>query len=252
MALPIELIVVLIIMALIMETVDSSLGMMYGTLLSPILIGYGFEPVVVVPAILVSQALGGVGGTISHHKFKNADFRGLSKDTKVALAIVIPGLAVVIIGVLAALNLPGLWVKTYIGILVIVMSMLCLSPIRYKFAWWKHYVVGVLAAFNKALTGGGFGPVTSTGGIIGGLEARMSIAVTTFAEVCICSAAFVVYMFFSGKFDTVLTLPLCAGAIIGGIIGPYISSRVSHRLLRKCIGVIGIVSGIWLLWRVLV
>lgn len=246
-----ELIVVLIVMALIMETVDSSLGMMYGTLLSPILVGYGFEPVVVVPAILVSQALGGVGGTIAHHKFKNADFRGLTKDTKVALAIVIPGLGVVIIGVLAALNLPSLWVKTYIGILVIVMSVLCLSPIRYKFAWWKHYVVGMLAAFNKSLTGGGFGPVTSTGGIISGLEARVSIAITTFAEVCICSAAFVVYMFFSGKVDTVLVGSLCVGAFFGGIIGPYISSRISHRLLRKGIGILGIVSGIWLLYRVL-
>ncbi|MCK4491684.1 MAG: sulfite exporter TauE/SafE family protein, partial [Candidatus Altiarchaeales archaeon] len=91
MALPIELIVVLIIMALIMETVDSSLGMMYGTLLSPILIGYGFEPQVVVPAILISQAIGGISGTISHHRFENANFRGLTRDTKVMLAMVIPG-----------------------------------------------------------------------------------------------------------------------------------------------------------------
>lgn len=246
----IELVLVLIIMALIMEMVDSSLGMMYGTLLSPILIGYGFEPLVVVPAILISQAVGGIGGTISHHKFKNADFKGLTRDTKIMLAMVIPGLLVVIFGVFANTNLPKLWVKTYIGILVIVMSILCLSPIRYKFAWWKHYVVGVLAAFNKALTGGGFGPVTSTGGIIGGLEAKVSVATTTFAEVIICLAAFAMYIFFTG-INMVFALSLCIGAVIGGIVGPYICSKGRHHLLRICIGILGIVSGLWLLVRLI-
>ena len=246
----IELIIALIVMALIMEIVDSSLGMMYGTLLSPILIGYGFELEVVVPAILISQAIGGISGTISHHRFENADFRGLTRDTKVMLAMVIPGLMVVTVGVFAAANLPSLWIKTYIGILVIVMSTLCLSPIKYKFAWWKHYVVGALAAFNKALTGGAFGPVTSTGGIIGGLSAKVSIATTTFAEFCICSASFIAYLFFVGV-DWTFALSLCVGAVIGGIIGPYICSRVSHRKLRKSVGILGIVSGIWVLWRVL-
>ena len=246
-----ELIIILIVMAFIMEIVDSSLGMMYGTLLSPILIGYGFKPVVVVPAILISQAVGGIGGSISHHRFKNADFRGLTQDTKVVLAMVIPGLLVVIIGVFASVNLPRLWVKTYIGIVVLIMSALCLSPIRYKFAWWKHYAVGALAAFNKALTGGGFGPVTSTGGIIGGLEAKVSIATTTLAEVCICSAAFVVYLFFAG-IDIVFALSLCIGAVIGGIVGPYICSKGRHHLLRICVSILGITSAIWLFWRLLI
>ena len=247
----IELVLVLIIMAFIMEIVDSSLGMMYGTLLSPILIGYGFEPIIVIPAILISQAVGGISGTISHHKFKNADFKGLTRDTKIMLAMVIPGLFVVMLGVFAAVNLPKLWVKTYIGILVIIMSVLCLSPVRYRFAWWKHYLIGVLAAFNKALTGGGFGPVTSTGGIIGGLESKVSIATTTYAEVFICLSAFVAYIFLYGSVNIVFVSSLCIGAIIGGLIGPYISSRISHKSLRIVVGILGIVSGIWLLLKVI-
>ncbi len=225
--------------------------MMYGTLLSPLLIGYGFEPMMVVPAILISQAIGGLGGTISHHRFKNANFNGMTKDTKIMLAMVIPGLFVVILGVFAAVNIPKLWVKTYIGVLVIVMSILCLSPLRYRFTWWKHYIVGGLAAFNKALTGGGFGPVTSTGGIIGGLESKVSIATTTYAEVIICLAAFIAYIFLYGSINTVVTYSLCIGAIIGGLIGPYISSRVSHKKLRIIISIFGVFSGIWLLLKVM-
>ena len=247
----IELVLFLVVLALIMEIVDSSLGMMYGTLLSPILVGCGFEPLLVVPAILISQAIGGIGGTISHHKFKNANFNGLTRDTKITLAMVIPGLVVVLLGVFIAVRLPKLWVETYIGVLVVVMSVLCLSPIRYKFAWWKHYGVGILAAFNKALTGGGFGPVTSTGGIIGGLESKVSIATTTCAEVFICIAAFVAYIVFYGSVDVVFVCSLCIGAIVGGLIGPYISSRVSHKRLRFIIGVLGIIAGVGLLFRVI-
>ena len=250
MEISIGMIIALIIMALIMETIDSSLGMMYGTLLSPILVGYGFTPLVVVPAILLSQAVGGVSGTISHQRFKNADFRGLTRDTKIVLAMVIPGLVVVGVGVFVAITIPALWVKIYIGILVIVMSVLCLSPIKYRFAWWKHCAVGTLAAFNKALTGGGFGPVTSTGGIIGGVEPKASVATTTLAKVCICSGAFVAYLFFT-SIDVIFALSLCGGAVIGGLVGPYISSRINHYWLRISIGILGIVSGIWLLWRML-
>jgi len=247
----IELIIILIIMALVMEIVDSSLGMMYGTLLSPILVGVGFEPLIVVPSIVISQAIGGLAGTVSHHKFKNANFNGLTKDTKITLAMVIPGLIVVVVGVFAATTLPKEFVKIYIGILVVLMSILCLSPLKYKFEWWKQYAIGVLAAFNKALSGGGFGPITSTGGIIGGLEPKVSIATTTFAEVGICFASFVVYLFFMRSFDMTLISSLCIGAFVGGLIGPYISSRICHSKLRISIGILGMMSGIWLLWEVM-
>ncbi len=131
------------------------------------------------------------------------------------------------------------------------MSALCISPLRYRFAWWKHYAIGILAAFNKALSGGGFGPVTSTGGIIGGLKSKVSIATTTLAEVCICLGAFIVYLFLSGNLDLIFTVGLCIGSFIGGIFGPYLSSKVSHDRLRKSIGILGLISGIWLLWRVI-
>jgi len=247
----IELILVLILMAFIMEIVDTSLGMMYGTILSPLLIGYGFEPMLVVPAILISQAIGGIGGTVSHHIFKNANFNGFTTDTKVVLSMVLPGLIAVVLGALVVVSIPKIVLKTYIGILVIIMSVLCLHPYRYEFRWWKHIGIGSVAAFNKVLTGGGFGPVTSTGGILAGLDARVSIATTTFAEVVICLSAFGMYVALFGVKNPVFISSLCIGAVIGGLIGPYISSRVSHKKLRAAVGVLGIISGVWILLRLL-
>lgn len=235
-----------------MEIVDSSIGMMYGTLLSPILILMGYDPIHVVPAILISQAAGGLGGALMHHKYGNADFSGLTRDTKIALAMIIPGAFVVFIGASVSSMLPKVLVKSYIAALVMVMSILCITPITYKFAMWKHYVVGVLAAFNKALTGGGFGPVTSTGGIMGGITARVSVATTTYAEIPICALAYLSYLFITKSFGSIrLTMLLCFGAILGGLVGPYISSRISHNGLRILVGFLGIISASWLIYRLL-
>jgi uncharacterized membrane protein YfcA len=52
----------LVISALIMEFIDSSLGMMYGTALSPRLIFMNYNAKDVVPCILISQAVGGFFG----------------------------------------------------------------------------------------------------------------------------------------------------------------------------------------------
>ena len=108
-----------------------------------------------------------------------------------------------------------------------------------------------VAAFNKSLTGGGFGPVTSTGGIISGLSPRVSVSTTTMAEVFVSGGAFIAYLLISGNINWLLCGILCLGGVIGGLIGPYVSSRISHKYLRKAIGFVGVMSGIWLLLQVL-
>lgn len=244
-------VLILIGAALVMEMVDSSLGMMYGTLLTPILISSGYAPAAAVPAILISQAVGGTSGTLMHHRFGNGDFKGLTKDMKIVLAIVIPGLLVTILGVFLAVKLPSFWVKVYIGTLVTIMGLLCLFPFRFNFAWWKQYIIGIIAAFNKAISGGGFGPLVSTGGILGGLRARTSVATTTFSEVIVCVGAFIVYLLFKGKMDMMLTYSLCIGAFVGGAIGPYICSKGSQKFLRIAVGGLAVISGIWVLVELL-
>ncbi|MFH0832892.1 MAG: sulfite exporter TauE/SafE family protein [Candidatus Aenigmatarchaeota archaeon] len=246
----IELFIILAALALIMEIVDSSLGMMYGTILSHVLIGFGFDPLIVVPSILISQAIGGIAGTIFHNKLKNADFNGLTRDTKIVLAVVAPGLVGVLIGTLVAISLPKLFMQTYIGILVVLMGILCIFPVRYAFRWWKMYAIGLLSSFNKFVTGGGFGPITSTGKIVGGLKSKVSVATTTYAEVPICIVSFIIYMISKGLSDPFFTISLCAGAFIGGIMGPFVTSRFNQNKLRKAVGILAIIAGVWVLLKI--
>lgn len=247
-----EILVLVVFLALLMELIDSSLGMMYGTILSPLLISAGFDPKLVVPSILISQAVGGIIGTIRHHNYNSANFKGWTKDTKIVSAIVFPGVLACLLGALIAVSIPSWALKTYIGLLVIIMGVLCLKPYSYKFAWGKIYGVGIVAAFNKALSGGGFGPVTSTGKILGGLNPKVSIATTTCAEVPICLLSFLFWMMLRGGIEIAFPLALCSGAAFGAIIGPWITYKIKSDKLRGVVGILAIISGIWCVTKLFV
>ena len=82
-----------------MEIIDSSLGMMYGTLLSPLLIGMGFKAGLVIPLILkggieiafplalcIGSALGAVIGFWITYKMKSNKLR-----SSVGILVIVSG-----------------------------------------------------------------------------------------------------------------------------------------------------------------
>jgi hypothetical protein len=233
--------------AVVMEMVDSGLGMMYGTLLSPILILLGYSPKVVVPAILISQAAGGIAGSFGHHSKKNSDFGGMTRDMKITLAIIAPGLAACLLGSWLGHIVPKVYMTCYIGVLVVAMGVLCLRPVYYDFSWKKMWAIGLLAGFNKALSGGGFGPVTSTGKILGGLDPKVSVGTTTLAEVPICLVSFAAWTLLGGRVNGYFVLALCAGSLAGGFLGPSMTARMDTTKLRRAVGWLAVLSGAWLL-----
>ena len=88
------------------EYIDSSLGMGYGTILSPILIILGFNPIVAVPAVLLSQACGGFAASVFHHQLKNVSFHPDLKYFKIVFIISGFGIFATIIAALIAINIP--------------------------------------------------------------------------------------------------------------------------------------------------
>ncbi len=233
------------LLAVFMELIDSSLGMMYGTILSPLLISAGFDAKLVIPSILISQAIGGLIATVRHHRYKSANFIGWTRHTKIVLAVVLPGVLACFLGAFVAVSVPGWALKTYIGLLAVAMGILCVRPYSYQFAWKKIFGIGVLAGFNKALSGGGFGPVTSTGKILAGVNPRVSIATTAYAEVPICLLSFLFWLVLRGGIETAFPLTMCLGAAFGAIIGPWITYKLKSDRLRGIVGILAIISGIW-------
>lgn len=62
----IETAIWILLAAFVCEFIDSSLGMMYGTILSLVLILAGFDPLLAVPSILLSQATWRFSASVFH------------------------------------------------------------------------------------------------------------------------------------------------------------------------------------------
>ncbi|MDD5081165.1 MAG: hypothetical protein PHC58_04125, partial [Candidatus Omnitrophica bacterium] len=64
----IEYIFLFIFLAFIFEYMDSTLGMGYGTTLTPVLLIMGYEPLQVVPVVLISELFSGLLAGFLHHR----------------------------------------------------------------------------------------------------------------------------------------------------------------------------------------
>jgi len=248
---PIEVLIFIFFIALIGEFIDSSLGMGYGTLLSPFLIIIGFEPLYVIPAILISQIGGGLTASVFHHRFGNVNFSKKSSDKKIVLIISIFGIFAAIFAAFIAVSISKTALKSYIGLLSVLMGSLLISRIRFSFQWKKMVGLGVLGAFNKALTGGGFGPVITSGQIICGNGEKNSIGCTTLAEVPICIVSFVFLILFmllkNQEINIGLMIPMVIGAIVAAPFGAYMTMKFKTENLRLAIGFFVLCSGVWVL-----
>jgi len=260
--------------ATLCEFIDASMGMMYGTILSPVLIIVGFEPVLVVPSILLSQALGGFTASMFHHRFRNVNLapktmnpgiitkklleigcvesfrRGTTKDFKVSFCIGSLGIVATIIAALIAMNIPKAVLKTYIGILVVAMGIILVSGFEFQFSWKKMVWVGVLSAFNKGISGGGFGPVVTSGQIIAGRDSKSSIGSTTFAEAPVCIVGFLTFLITKGISDWRLVVFLSIGALLGAPCGAFLTSKFqSEKKIKTVLGILVLILGTWILVR---
>jgi uncharacterized membrane protein YfcA len=270
----IETVMLIVSGAFFCEFIDASMGMMYGTILSPVLIIAGFEPVLVVPSILLSQALGGFTASIFHHRFRNVNLalktmnpriiakklyelgciesfkKGTTKDFKVSFCVASLGIATTIIAALIAISIPKAVLKTYIGILVVAMGIILVSSPTFKFSWKKMLAVGVLSAFNKGISGGGFGPVVTSGQMIAGRDSKSSIGATTFAEAPICIVGFLTFLITKGISDWNLIVFLSIGALLGAPLGALLTSKFkSEKRLKIFLGILTLVLGAWTLIR---
>lgn len=234
-----------------MEFIDSALGMLYGTVLSPLLIIMNYDVKDVVPSILLSQAVGGFIASWRHHRFKNADFKSGTIDQRISSAIIWFGVFACVIGVLLSVSIPKKLLNTYIGLLVTVIGVLILCNRTLIPTNGKIYLLGFVSAFNKALSGGGFGPLVAGGQLVfKDRSEKGAIGSTDFAEAPICLFSFLLWVILKGSPPAALCLPLCAGAAIGGFFGPQFLSRIkSRQRLKIVLGLLVLLEGIWVLYK---
>jgi hypothetical protein len=245
----IYLFVFLAIIAFFCEYVDSSLGMGYGTTLTPLLLLLNFEILQIVPAVLLSEFVTGIIAGMFHNKLGNCSFKKDSEDSKVTLVLASCSIGGTIIAVMLALTLSKLFVSVYIGVLVLSMGILILANISWIFSWKKMVGLGILAAFNKGISGGGYGPLITSGQIISGRNCKNSIGSTSVAEGIVCFVGVILYAF-TISLNLVLAIPLLIGAILSTPAASITVKKTDVGKLKHIVGVVVMILGIFTMLKV--
>lgn len=268
----------LVMLAFICEYFDSTLGMGYGTTLTPVLLMMGYNPLQIVPVVLISELFSGLLAGFLHHregnvnlKLKTLDIyiiiqrvkelghiecikRGVPKHLRVALLLTLCSVVGTVAAVFLAVKLPKFWIKLYIGVLVLAMGiiiLICFNK-KFEFSWKKIIGLGLLASFNKGISGGGYGPVVTSGQILSGVEGKSAVGITSLAEGLTCAVGIVSYIFISQK---PLDLKLAPFIIVGAILSVPFSAKsvkkITETKLKLCIAALTIVLGIFTIIKTL-
>lgn len=269
----IELLLVgVLIISLLAEYMDATLGMGYGTTLTPLLLLVGFAPMQVVPAILLAQFVAGIFAASMHHGAGNVNFdftndheheivKRLGKlgyiprsaDSKVALVLGFFSVLGVIVAVVVALNLPVFYLKLYIGVLVTAMGILVMvkHKAERKFSWNKIIGIGAVASFNKGMSGGGYGPLIVSGQILSGVNAKNSIGITALAEGVTCLVGVIAYFILGSHVDWALAPYLVVGSLISVPLSVHTVKKMKTKEFTLIIGVATTLLGLFTLAKLL-
>jgi len=237
--------ILLMPLAFVCEFIDSSLGMGYGTSLTPILLLMGFHPLQVVPAVLLSEFVTGMTAAFFHHSVRNVDFNRKSKDTRVAAVLSAFAIVGTVASVLIAVKLPPNILKIWIGAIVIAMGIAILashnrSP---RFSWARIVGLGTLASFNKGMSGGGYGPLVMGGQLLSGIGVKNAVGITSLSESVTCLVGIIMYLAVKSSVDWVLAPWLMAGAVLSVPFAAHTLKRIPEKKAKVVIAIIILLLG---------
>ncbi len=225
--------------ALFCEYIDSSLGMGYGTTLTPLLLLAGFEPLQIVPCVLLSEFVTGAMAGLMHHHDGNVDF--LRDRRARSTTILLSALSVVgaVAAVTLAIQVPKAWLSSIIAVIILSVGVITLATARRRLRYRPGHMgaLGAVAAFNKGLSGGGYGPLVTSGQVVSGMSPKQAVAVTSLAESLTCFVGLTAYILIRGHVDWTLAGPLTVGAMLSVPIATLSVRRLPESLMRGSIGV---------------
>ena len=240
------------IAAFMSEYLDSGFGMGYGTALAPIMIIMGYEPLKVVPAILMSQFVTDIAACVFHHKLYNVDLRVGTADFKAASVLGGLGSVGVIIAVITAIKIPKHILLYYIGFLIVTMGIFVLITIKrpMRFSWPRLMGISLLASFNKGISGGGYGPLVMGGQILSGIHVKNAVGITAFAEAITCLVGFIIYLVSGKAIDWKLIAMLVVCASLAVPPAALTVRKTPSNRLKAYVGILMVILGLFTLFKI--
>jgi len=254
-----ELLLSIIIIAFCFELMDSCAGMGFGTGLTPLLFLMGYEPLQIVPVLLLSEAITGFTAGYFHHEFENVKFsiiRPLTRETKIVLMIAIIGCFAIIFSVILSyftIQFPKTIIKTYVAILVLIMGIVGLIRMKIQSDGYRPRIIitlSAIAGFNKGIGAGGYGPVIMMGQLFSGIYEKTASAIVSLSEGFVSLAGFASFILISSygvTIDYILLPSVFVGGFLAAILSPYLVRILPNWIWRIVIPSYAISIGIYLM-----
>jgi uncharacterized membrane protein YfcA len=250
-----------IVLALVFEFMDAAAGMGFGTALTPVLLVMGFDPLQIVPVVLIQQTVAGLVGAFLHREFQNVEwkFKPLSETVRLCIIIASSGTVLVLlatIGIYAVMDLDPIWIKLYVALLLLMMGGISLVQSRRERPYRPNLLIafGAVAGFNKGVGGGGYGPVVTIGGLIAGVPVKSMLGVTALSEGVVCFIAVLAWLAMAAtgiSVDYVLLPSVMLASMVSAVLAPYLTRVFPEKIWTTvvpayCLVVVGIT--VWKLW----
>lgn len=252
-----------VLVAFVLESTDSATGMGFGTGLAPLLFALGYEPLQVVPVLLLSEAATGIVSGAVHHEVRNVTFslRPINREARLVLGLAgvsATALAVSAGIVYATISVPAGIIETYVSLLVVVMGVVGVGSTRLDAPRTYHprrlLPFAAFAGASKGVGAGGFGPVVTLGQIVAGVYEKSAVAITSIAEGLVSfvgGVAFLVLWYLGTPVDLTLLPSVFTGGFFAALAAPYAVRVVPNRVWRYlipgyaiAIGLIGLYFGV--------
>lgn len=246
-------ILVILAVSFVLELIDSGLGMGYGTILTPTMLLLGYSPADIVPTILISELFSGFAASFFHHEIKNVELGLRGRHFRPAAILAVGSLAGVTAGVFIATALPSTALRALIGIVISLSGLFVLLLSRRVLVYknWKALSLATVASFNKAISGGGYGPLVTSGQILIGVTGRSAVGITSFAEAFTCLLGATLFLLKGGHINLAILLPMCAGAMLSVPFSVFAVSRTKENHLRLIIGILTMGMGALTIYKTL-
>ncbi len=224
-----------ILVGLVAQLIDGTLGMAYGISASSLLLGRGLPPAAVSATVHAAEVFTtGLSG-VSHHYFGNVDRRLFWR-------LLIPAVGGAIGGASLLAHLPAERFRPFIAAYLLLMGGLIVARVFKTIppvTVTTHLIpLGFIGAFLDAVGGGGWGPVVASTLIVRGNHARTTIGTVNAVEFFVTLAASLTFVLTIGLRHWPMIAGLAVGGMIAAPLGAYACKRIPHRPFMFLVGLL--------------
>ncbi len=246
-----------LIVGFLAQAVDGALGMAYGVVSSTVLIATGVAPAHASAAVHAAEVFTTGASGISHHYYRNIDWRLFMRLTPFGVAGGCLGAYVLTSFDAASMRPLVTLYLAIVGIWLVVRSFRRIPsrPLPAKLT----APLGALGGFLDAAGGGGWGPIVTTGLLGAGGAPRYVIGTVNAAEFVITLAVSLSFLvaLLTGHWDEGGGLealaPSIAGLILGGLLAAPMAGllvrNISETMLLRAVGLLILLIAGYQTWR---